>query len=429
MQLKPNGIEGLLAKPEPKRRKPVPAVPSPSLVPTQGASLIAERPAWHHGSITDGNGKILPILANAVIAIKGESLLANALAFDEMQRTTMFVNPFAAGVAPCPLTDADVVKIQQYVQHAGIQRIGKDAVGDAVRLCANERSFHPVREYLNALQWNGVPRLDSWLATYLGAEATPYTGAIGRMFLIAMVARIFQPGCKADYMMVLEGSQGALKSTACNVLSGIWFSDAMPDVSSKDAQQHLRGKWLIEVSEMHAMGRADTALLKAFITRTTEQYRPSYGRLEVIEPRQCVFVGTTNRDTYLRDETGARRFWPVKCGHVDIAKLTADRDQLFAEAVHLYRAGEAWWPNKDFELEHIKPQQASRYEADVWEENIAKFVATKADVTIGEVANRALNITTDRIGTAESRRISAALENLGWERGKPTNSRRPWVRR
>jgi predicted P-loop ATPase len=406
-----------------------PAKSKASRVPAaQGASLVAERPAWHHECIPDGNGKILPILANAVIAIKGESRLANALAFDEMMRTTMFVNPFAGGVAPCPLTDADVVKIQQYVQHAGIQRIGKDAVGDAVRLCANERSFHPVREYLNALRWNGVPRLDSWLATYLGAEATPYAGAIGRMFLIAMVARIFDPGCKADYMMVLEGSQGALKSTACNVLSGIWFSDAMPEVSSKDAQQHLRGKWLIEVSEMHAMGRADTALLKAFITRTTEQYRPSYGRLEVIEPRQCVFVGTTNRDTYLRDETGARRFWPVKCGHVDIAKLTADRDQLFSEAVHRYRAGEAWWPSKDFEREHIHPQQASRYEADVWEQSIAEWIASKKDVTIKEVACGALRMTVDRIGTAESRRISATLENLGWGRGKATNSRRPWVR-
>jgi predicted P-loop ATPase len=419
---------GLVAPPKSKKRQP--HVPSPSLVPGQGAPLIAERPAWQHQCITDGNGKILPVLANAVVAIQGEPRLANSLAFDEMQRTTMFVNPFGGDVTPTPLTDADVVKIQQYVQHAGIQRIGKDAVGDAVRLCANERSFHPVREYLNALQWDSVPRLDSWLATYLGAEATPYTRAIGRMFLVAMVARIFRPGVKVDYMLVLEGSQGALKSTACSVLCGIWFSDAMPDVSSKDAQQHLRGKWLIEVSEMHAMGRADTALLKAFITRTTEQYRPSYGRLEVIEPRQCVFVGTTNRDTYLRDETGARRFWPVKCGTIYIDRLKADRDQLFAEAVYRYRANEAWWPDKDFEREHIQPQQASRYEADAWEDNISTWLAIgkKTDVTIGEVAAAALQIKRENLGRAEQNRIMAALERLGWRRGKATNSRRPWVR-
>jgi predicted P-loop ATPase len=185
---------------------------------------------------------------------------------------------------------------------------------------------------------------------------------------------------------------------------------------------------LIEVSEMHAMSRADTTLLKAFVTRTAEQYRPSYGRLEVIEPRQCVFIGTTNKGTYLRDETGGRRFWPVKCGTISIDRLIADRDQLFAEAVQMYRALERWWPTKDEEHTYFRPEQDGRYEADAWQDAIAKYLANKQDVTVSEVALHALLLTAARLGTAEQRRISAVLEKLGWERGKPTATRRPWKR-
>lgn len=372
-------------------------------------------PPWLDDCIKGETGKPISVVANALVALRSDPAMRECFSFDEMLCAPLLQMDGEVR----PVDDTDVVELQTWLQHAGLKRIGRETVHDAIRVRAFENAFHPVREYLTSLRWDKVGRLDHWLTARLGVEANPYTEAVGRMFLISMVARVLDPGCKTDHMLILEGPQGALKSSVCSVLGGKWFSENMPDVSvGKDVSQHLRGKWLIEVSEMHAMSRAETALLKAFITRTVERYRPSYGRMEVIEPRQCVFIGTTNRETYLRDETGGRRFWPVKTGNIDIDGLKADRDQLFAEAVHLYRAGKPWWPSREFEREHMLHEQEARYEADVWEDNIREYVAFKVRVTIGDVARQALFLETPRIGTAEQRRIAAVLETLGWRRAK-----------
>ena len=342
--------------------------------------------AWLSQCIRTGgkNSKPLPVLANALIGVR--AVWPDAIAYDEMQCAPMLMQPLQGenDLTPRPLTDIDVGIMQDRLQHLGLKRVGKDTVHQAVDLRASECSFHPVRKYLDGLAWDGTPRMAKLFTKYFGAEPRPYTEAIGRMFLVSMVARIYRAGCKADHMVVIEGPQGTLKSTACAVLAKDWFSDNLPDVNEgKDVAQHLRGKWLIEVSEMHAMTRAESTLLKAFISRQMERYRPSYGRKEVIEPRQCIFIGTTNRDTYLRDETGGRRYWPIKAGRIDIDALIRDRDQLFAEAVAAFRGGAAWWPEKDFEREQIMPEQEARYEADAWEENIQKYLNGFTRVTVG----------------------------------------------
>lgn len=385
---------------------------------------------WLEQCQRNNDGKPRSNLANAVLALRESPELRNAFAYDDMLRAPMIVKSIDADqpFAPRPVRDTDVAAVQEWMQLAGLTSITKDTVHQAVDLRASERAFHPVRDYLNGLIWDGEPRLPGWLNAYLGAEHSLYAARIGTMFLISMVARIFKPGCKADYMMVLEGPQGTLKSTACSVLGDKWFSDSLPDIrgAGKDVSQHLNGKWLIEVAELSALDRAEAAALKAFITRPIERYRPSYGRKEVIEPRQCVFIGTTNKHAYLRDETGGRRFWPVKVGLIDLAALCRDRDLLFAEAVVMYRQGEQWWPDRAFEAEHIAPQQEARFEADAWEDAIAQLLACRCRITVLQVAKH-LQIDTPRLGTADQRRISAILERLGWSRGKRgPNGERFW---
>jgi predicted P-loop ATPase len=376
------------------------------------------------------SGTVIVNLANTLIVLK--AAMPEIVAYDEMACTTVLMQSLRneKEFAPRPITDVDVGLIQARLQHIGLRRVSTETVHLAVDMRAAECRHHPVRTYLDKLKWDGVARLDRFLTAYLGVRESDYPNAVGKMFLISMVARIYEPGCKADHVPVFEGGQGELKSSACAVIAGQWFSDSLPDVSDgKEASMHLRGKWLIEVSEMHAMSRADTALLKAFTSRTTERYRPSYGRKEVVEPRQCVFVGTTNRHLYLRDETGGRRFWPVTTGAIDIAALKRDRDLLFAEAVVRYRQGVRWWPDKDFEKRIIAPQQEARYESDAWEERISEHLKTVTKVTIGEIATRALSIDMARLGTAEQRRIAAILEHLGWKRlPKNWQGKRHWAR-
>jgi hypothetical protein len=412
------------------------------------AAFDLSQTPWFEKANRDKDGNPVCELKSAVAALRGMPELSACFAYDEMLCAEVLIAPVPGSVVqqgrlPRPVMDHDVLSVTEYLQGNGLPRLSNEIAYQAVELRARERSYHPVRDYLRALRWDGVPRIDNWLNYYFAAEQTEYTRVIGRCFLLSMVARAMRSGCKVDYILILEGPQGLLKSSACKILAGDWFSDQLPSLdTAKDASLHLRGKWLIEVAELFAMSRAESTLLKAFVTRESERYRPPYGRKEVIEPRQCVFIGTTNETIYLRDETGGRRFWPVKCQAIDIEALRADRDQLFAEAYQCLQLGEQWWPDPEFERTQIASEQANRLEVDAWEDPILKFAAERVNgkhprtpkeavldakrgpnLTILEVAQGALGMATEKLGTSEQRRIGKILMAEGWTRDRDRTGR------
>ena len=244
-------------------------------------------------------------------------------------------------------SDADMAALQSYVDRVyHIFSPGK--MKAALLTVTSERSFHPIKEYLEGLpQWDGVKRIDSLLVTFLGAEDNSYTRAVIRKTLVAAVARVYEPGMKFDYVLVLAGPQGVGKSTLIARLGGKYFSDALTiaDMRDKTGPEKLMGYWLLEISEMAGIKKVDVETVKSFASRQDDKFRVAYGTVVESHPRQCVIFGTTNTLTgFLRDVTGNRRFWPVTVSGVSIKHPwemdSAYVDQVWAEAVTLYNAGE-----------------------------------------------------------------------------------------
>jgi predicted P-loop ATPase len=383
--------------------------------------------------------------ANVITALSNDEAFAGALAFDEFRQEILVTRALPWDVhtdAPCRVwCDADDVRCAEWLQRREIN-VAPTVVSRSVGAVARDIRIHPVRDYLNSLTWDGVSRLATWTTIYLGAEGTKLNGVFGSRWMIAAVARIMQPGVKADHMLILEGPQGAKKSSALKALArDEWFTDELAEIGSKDAAQQMRGIWIIEIAELDAISRAEVSRIKAFLTRTTDRYRPPYERYIVTVPRHCVFAGSVNPETYLRDETGNRRFWPVHCGTIDLEKLVRDRDQLWAEALKLYRDGAIWWLEEADLIASAKAEQDRRYQTDAWDARIDRWLAFErrrvnhgygsyddwreeeversspvVDVSVGEVLEGALGIEPARWTKADQMRVGAYLRTRQWER-------------
>ena len=412
---------------------------------TGDVSRPAIRPRWANRLRIDVNGTPERNEANVITALSCDEAFAGTLVFDEF-RQEIVVNrplPWDEGDAdtPRPWTDADDVRCAEWLQRREIN-VAPVVVSRSVGAVARDIRIHPVREYLNRLHWDGTPRLEGWTVTHLGAEDTPLNRAFGSLWMISAVARIMQPGSKADHMLILEGPQGAKKSTALAVLAGDgWFTDELAEIGSKDAALQMRGVWIIEIAELDAIGRAEVSRIKAFLSRTVDRYRPPYDRYVVDVPRQCVFAGSVNPDTYLRDETGNRRFWPVRCGRIDLDALRRDRDQLWAEAVVRYREGAIWWIDDRELIAAANVEQEARVHPDAWHALIERWLVFEkrqvnrgyagfddwqtqeverpqplTDVSVGEILSSALAIEPGRWTRGDEMRVTAFLKSKGWER-------------
>lgn len=315
------------------------------------------------------------------------------------------------------VTDSDEVKIQGWLvsQPSSMRvRCGLDAVHSGVQTAAEERAFHPVREYLEGLKWDGQPRLETFAARCLGVVDSDLVHGYMRCFFIGAVARAMVPGCQLDTVLVLEGAQGARKTSALRMLFGRdWFRNTRINVSrAPDCYQALEGAWGYELGEVDSMLRRED--VKDYISSSSDTYRPSYGRNTVTRPRQLAFVGTTNEDTYLMDATGARRWQCIKCTTVDLDAIGRERDQLWAEAAHRYAAGEPWWLSR--ELEAVAAEDVGdRFQNDPWEMQLHHKLLDQT-VTTSAAALSVLGVEVAKQTRADEIRVGHALRRLGWSR-------------
>jgi putative DNA primase/helicase len=390
---------------------------------------------WRDGLITNAKDEPRAITANVLIALTRDPTWAGVLALNEF---TGFITirrqpPFGKLVKERAWTDADTRITTVWMQKVAGVPAPSHVAFEGVATVAELSPYHPVRDYLDALIWDNVPRIDDLFVTYFGAigdapdegdgdEALDhwkrryaYYQAVGARSLIGAVARIYEPGCKNDCSPTLVGDQGTLKSTSIKVLfSEPWFTDEISEFGSKDAAMQTAGVWGIEIGELVA-GRRDVDKTKAFMSRSTDRFRPPYGKVVIEQPRQCVFWGTTNRDVFLFDETGNRRMWSVRCGQIDIKRLKADRDQLWAEAVSRFKAKEQWWLHEPKLIATAAEVQAEFVEEDPWNNIVLSFAASKPSVGIDEVLALIGIFPQDRT-QVHANRVARILRMAGWTR-------------
>ena len=386
-------------------------------------------PDWRQSILRTDKFQPRPLLANVMIALRKCPIFKGALSFDTfVMKTTVGRDLPWRKADGVEWQDFDASELANWCQHMDI-RVGSLVCHEAAVTVSKENARDSLQEYLRGLVWDGESRLNRVGSVYFGAAAESIANTYWRWALIGAVARAFQPGAKVDSTIVLEGLQGITKSKALSVLfdplGARWFRDHLPELDSKDSAIQLIGAWCIEIAELATVAsrRSELERVKAFMTRQVDSYRPPYGRTVVDFARRTVFVGTTNKFQYLHDPTGNRRWWPVKCGAMNVEALAADANQIWAEAVLAHDDGAMWWPDaKNLPretLEQIEGEQEDRVVADSWQSAVADFLVGKQFVTGVEVLTF-LKFTLAQITRREEMKVAELLQKLGWVNSRPT---------
>jgi putative DNA primase/helicase len=310
------------------------------------------------------------------------------------------------------------------VRHPKTIRLG-------VSYAAVENPFHPVQEFFDGLAWDGKDRWREWLPKYLGTPLDAYHMLVGQFFLTALVQRVYHPGCVMRAVPVLEGPQNIGKSTVARILGRPWSADTLFQIGNKDSYQLLHGQLIYEISELEAFTRAEAAHVKAFISSSEDYFRAPYDAAPKKHPRQTVFIATTNAAQYLKDWTGNTRFWPVKCGAIDLDGLEADRDQLLAEAIARFHIGEPTFPQDDFTRKLFSEAQDERVQSHPWEDLVGEHLhkGNFDDITIAELLVDACKVDKGRMTLTgqDAQRVGQILQRMGWRRKRSTKPGRPWI--
>ncbi|GAB3099792.1 hypothetical protein G8770_03650 [Aestuariicella hydrocarbonica] len=373
---------------------------------------------WQEDFQLTDTGNIKADIANAKLVLVNDERWAGVLGYCDFSYRIMKLRkpPFAHSDVG-EWTDADTDRLRIWLsENFAFTPKSADALG-AVVVAAEENRFHPVRDYLQGVEWDGQRRVGHWLHSYLGADDTEYHGLVGTMWMVSAIARVMQPPVKVDSVIIFEGLQGLGKSTALSILGGDWFTDTPLVLGDKDGFQQMQGVWIIELAELDSLNKAESTRAKQFFGSQVDRFRPSYGRMVQTFSRQCVFAGTTNQESYLKDATGNRRYWPAMCTKMDARALTRDRDQLWAEAFSLYKAGARWWPQES-DKHLFEAQQEDRFESDVWEELIEKWLRshTADRVLISEIMDEALKLQAAQMKPPEQKRVGQIMAHLGWHK-------------